>query len=72
MFSSNSVGLGGASKPINLVTKEEAPSGPPQSVRVEPVSATELRVTWQVRLKKDYLSCIILDALIYFDPSHII
>ena len=71
MFSSNSVGLGGASKPINLVTKEEAPSGPPQSVRVEPVSATELRVTWQVSLKKDYLRCIILVALIHLKSSDI-
>ena len=48
VFSGNSVGLGSPTKMIRVTTEEEAPSGPPQSVRVEPVSSTELRVTWQV------------------------
>ena len=49
VYSSNSVGLGGPTKSLVLVTAEEAPGGPPSQVRVEPVSSTELRVTWQVR-----------------------
>ena len=48
VFSSNSVGLGSPTKAVRVVTLEEAPSGPPSQVRVEAVSSTELRVTWQV------------------------
>ena len=48
MFSSNSVGLGSPTKALTVMTSEEAPSGPPSQVRVEPVSSSELRVTWQV------------------------
>ena len=47
VFSRNSVGVGSPSKQLLATTSQEAPSGPPQSVRVEPISATELRVTWQ-------------------------
>ena len=50
VYSGNSVGLGSPTKLVSVTTEEEAPSGPPVSVRVEPVSSTELRVTWQVRL----------------------
>ena len=48
VFSSNSVGLGAGSRTVMVRTREEAPSGPPTSVRVEAVSSTEIRVTWQV------------------------
>ena len=48
MYSSNSVGLGSPTKAVTVMTSEEAPSAPPAHVRVEPVSSTELRVTWQV------------------------
>ena len=47
VLSRNSVGVGQASHLVRATTGQEAPSGPPQSVRVEPVSSTELRVTWQ-------------------------
>ena len=50
VFSSNSVGLGSPTKAVRVVTMEEAPSGPPSQVRVEAVSSSELRVTWQVRV----------------------
>ena len=46
VFSRNSVGVGLPSQQLSVTTESEAPSGPPQSVRVEPVSSTELRVTW--------------------------
>ena len=49
VFSGNNVGLGTGSRVVMVKTREEAPSGPPTSVRVEAVSSTELRVTWQVR-----------------------
>ena len=47
VLSRNSVGVGEPSQQVVATTGQEAPSGPPQSVRVEPVSSTELRVTWQ-------------------------
>ena len=47
VLSRNSVGVGQPSQQVVATTAQEAPSGPPQSVRVEPVSSTELRVTWQ-------------------------
>ena len=47
VLSRNSVGVGEPSQQVTATTGQEAPSGPPQSVRVEPVSSTELRVTWQ-------------------------
>ena len=47
VYSTNSVGVGLPSQQLLATTGAEAPSGPPQSVRVEAVSATELRVTWQ-------------------------
>ena len=43
------VGLGEPAVAVSLTTQEEAPSGPPRGVRVEAVSSTQLRVTWQVR-----------------------
>ena len=46
VLSRNSVGVGQPSQQVVATTAQEAPSGPPQSVRVEPVSSTELRVTW--------------------------
>ena len=55
VFSGNSVGLGSPTKMIRVTTEEEAPSGPPQSVRVEPVSSTELRVTWQVSFTRSII-----------------
>ena len=41
---------------VSLTTQEEAPSGPPRGVRVEAVSSTQLRVTWQVR---EQLCCVV-------------
>ena len=41
---------------MSLTTQEEAPSGPPRGVRVEAVSSTQLRVTWQVR---EQLCCVV-------------
>ncbi|KAK8383868.1 hypothetical protein O3P69_015960 [Scylla paramamosain] len=42
----NSVGRGRGSPPLNDATHEEAPSAPPQNVKVVPVSSSALRVTW--------------------------
>ncbi|XP_050730025.1 cell adhesion molecule Dscam2-like [Eriocheir sinensis] len=42
----NSVGRGRPSPPLTATTHEEAPSAPPQNVKVVAVSPTALRVTW--------------------------
>lgn len=62
VFSSNSVGLGAGSRMVMVRTREEAPSGPPTSVRVEAVSSTEIRVTWQVCINLS-----LVDIILNFD-----
>ena len=54
------VGLGEPAVAVSLTTQEEAPSGPPRGVRVEAVSSTQLRVTWQVRSRYSwcYVGCL--------------
>merc|ERR1719225_715811 len=43
---SNSQGLGPASRPISVYVGEAVPTGAPQNVRSQPVSPTEVRLTW--------------------------
>ena len=43
---SNSQGLGPASRPVSVYVGEAVPTGAPQNVRSQPVSPTEVRLTW--------------------------
>jgi protein sidekick len=42
----NSQGLGPASRPVSVYVGEAVPTGAPQNVRSQPVSPTEVRLTW--------------------------
>ena len=42
----NSQGLGPASRPVSVYVGEAVPTGAPQNVRGQPVSPTEVRLTW--------------------------
>ena len=42
----NSQGLGPASRPVSVYVGEAVPTGAPQNVRCQPVSPTEVRLTW--------------------------
>ena len=42
----NSQGLGPASRPVSVYVGEAVPTGSPQNVRAQPVSPTEVRLTW--------------------------
>ena len=55
---------------VSLTTQEEAPSGPPRGVRVEAVSSTQLRVTWQVRGQIELVLCWVF-ILLWFHPRTI-
>ncbi|XP_037949176.1 Down syndrome cell adhesion molecule-like protein Dscam2 [Teleopsis dalmanni] len=43
----NAIGSSQSSEAVTIITAEEAPSGKPQNIKVEPVNQTTLRVTWK-------------------------
>ncbi|KAL0973998.1 hypothetical protein UPYG_G00214090 [Umbra pygmaea] len=47
MFARNGVGLSKASNELTITTKEAAPDGPPQDVKLEAISAHSIKVTWR-------------------------
>ncbi|XP_037873453.1 cell adhesion molecule Dscam2 isoform X2 [Bombyx mori] len=47
IIAENRLGQSEPSQPVQVTTTEEVPSGPPQDVRVEAKSSTELIVTWE-------------------------
>ena len=57
---------------VSLTTQEEAPSGPPRGVRVEAVSSTQLRVTWQVRSSYSWVVLSWVFILLWFHPRTIV
>lgn len=46
VFARNSVSLSASSKSLSAITDEEAPGGPPTSVRLESIDATSIKVMW--------------------------
>jgi hypothetical protein len=47
IFAENEVGLSDASDVVTIITAEEAPSAPPQNVKIESGDEHTLQVTWQ-------------------------
>ncbi|CAD7088390.1 unnamed protein product [Hermetia illucens] len=43
----NEIGSSQSSEAVTIITAEEAPSGKPQNVKVEPLNQTTLKVTWK-------------------------
>ncbi|XP_034142428.1 Down syndrome cell adhesion molecule-like protein Dscam2 isoform X32 [Drosophila guanche] len=43
----NVIGTSQSSEAVTIITAEEAPSGKPQNIKVEPVNQTTMRVTWK-------------------------
>ncbi|XP_055782535.1 T-cell immunoglobulin and mucin domain-containing protein 4-like [Salvelinus fontinalis] len=46
MFTKNNMGLSKPSNELTVTTKEAAPDGPPQDVKLEALSSHNIRVTW--------------------------
>uniref|UniRef100_A0AAG5D198 Down syndrome cell adhesion molecule-like protein Dscam2 n=1 Tax=Anopheles atroparvus TaxID=41427 RepID=A0AAG5D198_ANOAO len=43
----NEIGISDPSDVVTIITAEEAPSGKPQAIKVEPINQTTLRVSWK-------------------------
>ncbi|KAL7736494.1 hypothetical protein ACLKA6_019693 [Drosophila palustris] len=50
----NEIGSSQSSEAVTIITAEEAPSGKPQTIKVEPVNQTTLRVTWKPPARSDW------------------
>ncbi|XP_031640129.1 Down syndrome cell adhesion molecule-like protein Dscam2 isoform X18 [Contarinia nasturtii] len=50
----NEIGVSDSSEVVPIITAEEAPSGKPQNIKVEPTSQTTLRVTWKAPARSDW------------------
>lgn len=46
ILAENEIGMSDSSEVVTIITAEEAPTGKPQSIRIEPVSQSTLRVYW--------------------------
>lgn len=54
-------------EPVEVVTMEDLPSGPPKEVTVVaiPSSDTELEIKWQVRVELDFRRCNTFAHVVY-------
>ncbi|KAL1383367.1 hypothetical protein pipiens_013159 [Culex pipiens pipiens] len=43
----NEIGVSDSSEVVTIITAEEAPSGKPQAIKVDPINQTTLRVSWK-------------------------
>ncbi|XP_013118508.1 cell adhesion molecule Dscam2 isoform X18 [Stomoxys calcitrans] len=50
----NTIGTSQTSEAVTIITAEEAPSGKPQNIKVEPVNQTTLRVTWKPPTRSEW------------------
>ncbi|KAM7342874.1 Down syndrome cell adhesion molecule 1 isoform 4-T6 [Cochliomyia hominivorax] len=50
----NTIGTSQSSEAVTIITAEEAPSGKPQNIKVEPVNQTTLRVTWKPPARSEW------------------
>lgn len=50
----NEIGVSDSSEVVPIITAEEAPSGKPQNIKVEPISQTSLRVTWKAPPRSEW------------------
>ncbi|XP_035704480.1 Down syndrome cell adhesion molecule-like protein Dscam2 isoform X15 [Folsomia candida] len=54
LVAENEVGTSEASQSVTIITAEEAPSGPPTGIAVEPVDQHTLKVTWKPPLREEW------------------
>ncbi|CAL8111483.1 unnamed protein product [Orchesella dallaii] len=54
LVAENEIGTSEASQSVTIITAEEAPSGPPQTIQVEPVDQHTLKVTWKPPLREEW------------------
>lgn len=50
----NEIGVSDSSEVVPIITAEEAPSGKPTNIKVEPTSQTSLRVTWKAPQRNEW------------------
>lgn len=50
----NEIGVSDSSDVVTIITAEEAPSGKPQGIIIEPLSQTSLRIRWKPPLRQDW------------------
>ncbi|XP_067628011.1 cell adhesion molecule Dscam1 isoform X11 [Eurosta solidaginis] len=50
----NAIGTSQTSEAVTIITAEEAPSGKPQNIKVDPVNQTTLRVTWKPPARSEW------------------
>ncbi|XP_030081941.1 Down syndrome cell adhesion molecule-like protein Dscam2 isoform X10 [Drosophila hydei] len=50
----NEIGSSQSSEAVTIITAEEAPSGKPQNIKVDPVNQTTLRVMWKPPARSDW------------------
>lgn len=50
----NEIGVSDSSEIVPIITAEEAPSGKPQNINVEPTSQTQLRVLWKAPPRSEW------------------
>ncbi|XP_043866990.1 Down syndrome cell adhesion molecule-like protein Dscam2 isoform X20 [Drosophila mojavensis] len=50
----NEIGSSQSSEAVTIITAEEAPSGKPQNIKVDPVNQTTLRVMWKPPPRSDW------------------
>ncbi|XP_055593967.1 cell adhesion molecule Dscam2 isoform X17 [Uranotaenia lowii] len=43
----NEIGVSDSSEVVTIITAEEAPTGKPQAIKIEPINQTTLRVSWK-------------------------
>ncbi|XP_055694563.1 cell adhesion molecule Dscam2 isoform X50 [Lutzomyia longipalpis] len=47
IIAENAIGVSDSSEVVTIITAEEAPSGKPQNIKIDPISQTALRVSWK-------------------------
>lgn len=47
IIAENDIGVSDSSDVVTIITAEEAPSGRPQNIKIDPISQTALRVSWK-------------------------
>lgn len=50
----NEIGVSDSSEVVPIITAEEAPSGKPQNIKIDPTSQTTLRVTWKAPPRSEW------------------
>lgn len=54
IIAENAIGVSDSSEVVTIITAEEAPSGKPQNIKIDPISQTALRVSWKPPARSDW------------------